>query len=234
MQTIKFLGIIPARAGSKGVKKKNFRMLNEKPLISYTIDEAKNSEFLDYFVVSSDDDDIKKFSHINNINFIERPKNISKDTTPMSDVIIHAIEYMQNVKKVFPENIVLLQPTTPFRTSKDIDNSIELYLKENSTSMVSLSIAEDNHPSRMYFLKKNKLIKVLDEPKNQLRQDLENVYHRNGYIYIVNTKKFISEGKILYADTTPFIMNNNYFINIDNEFDFYIANLIAKDQKFNS
>ena len=141
----KVLALIPARGGSKGIKNKNIADLCGKPLISYTIESAKNSKYIDDIVVTTDSRQIAEVSekYGAEIPFI-RPIELAGDTSKTIDAVIHAIDKLNELKRIY-DVLVLLQPTQPLRTYEDIDNSIECFFRNDEKSLVSVSLVED-HP----------------------------------------------------------------------------------------
>ena len=123
----KILAFIPARANSKGVKNKNIRKLNGKPLISWTIDFAKKLNFVDYIVISSDSLRIKKIAKEKKVDFILRPDHLSTDESKVESSLIYTLENFK--KRDLVEYILLLEPTSPFREKKTVKKCLEI-LKE--------------------------------------------------------------------------------------------------------
>ena len=144
---MKPLVIIPARGGSKGVPKKNIKVLGGKPLIQWTIDVAREIFEDNIICVSTDNFQIKKV--VENLGlsvpFI-RPKNLSTDTAGTYEVLLHALNYYENLG-YFPDVIILLQPTSPFRTSKQIKEALELY-----TSNIDMIVSVKETKSNPYFV----------------------------------------------------------------------------------
>ena len=137
------LVIIPARGGSKGVPKKNIKSLNGKPVISYTIEEAKKSKYIDRIVVSTDNKDIAEVSknYGAEVPFL-RPSELAKDDTPGIDPIIHCINWLKENEKYLPDYVCLLQCTSPFRRVQQIDEALERLIYENFDSLVSICESE--------------------------------------------------------------------------------------------
>ena len=223
----KILGLIPARAGSKGLKNKNILKINGKPLIEYTINAAKNSKLISEIYVTSDCKKVNKISKKNNLNFIKRPKNLAGDGTQIFDVIIHSINYLFKINKKF-DYVVLLQPTTPLKTSSHIDIGIKKIILDKSDSLTSVYKVDDNHPARMYKIIKKKLIPLFDKAQALNRQKLENIYHRDGNIYIFKIKSLFKYGNLYGKKRTPLILNSKYKLNIDNKLDFKLAKTIME------
>lgn len=220
------LAIIPARGGSKGVPRKNIRDFAGKPLIAWTIEEAKKSKYIDRTIISSDDDEIidvaKKYG--GDAPF-KRPAELARDDSPGIDAIIHAMEQ-------FPQYdlIMMLQVTSPLRRVEDIDGCIEHFMKyDQGSACVSISVAEQN-PYWMYFLDKtNKLNPILKTEDNLYqRQKLPVVYVLNGAVYIA-ARDFILKNRAFVAkETIGYEMPMERSIDIDNEMDFEIAAIQMK------
>ena len=230
----KVLAIIPARAGSKGVKNKNIKSLNGKPLILYTIEEAKKSDQIDKIVVSTDSTEIADLSKIHGVEvpFI-RPKKLSSDSSLTYDVVKHCIEYYKSNGEHF-DIILLLQPTTPFRTVETINKSVKI-LKNKSvyTSVVSVVDVEGNHPFRMKEIKDNFLINYIDQGFENMnpRNELPKVYIRSGAIYAILTKNFYEEQSLVSNLCSPIILDKIETINIDSPLDFEFCEFILKKTK---
>mgnify|MGYP001235798133 FL=1 len=226
----KILAVIPARGGSKGVKNKNLRIVGNQPLIYWSITEALKVNYIDELIVSTDSRKIADVSKEIGAKVLMRPPGLADDKTPMTDTLKYLLGQLSNLKKSF-DILVLLQPTAPMRTFDDIDSAIKKFIMNpNSESLVSIYKVEDCHPSRMYSIKDNALKKIMDEPSGSLRQDLDHVYHRNGAIYICNTKLLIEENKLISENSDFFIMNKEVSINIDSEQDLAIADFLMKEK----
>lgn len=230
---MKFIAIIPARGGSKGIPRKNIKLFNKKPLISWTIKAAKDSNVFDSIFVSTEDDEIAKISkkHGALVPFL-RPKYLAKDDSTTLSVIQHFIKkYYKN--KSEPHAVVILQPTSPLRTSKHIKSAIKLFLScKNVDSLVSCVKVPHNFvpSSLMKINKKGFLEKYKKNSLNKYRrQDKENLIARNGAaIYITKTKllnKYIIGGK-----TLPYYMDPIDSVDIDDQKDWDMAELIFKNK----
>lgn len=220
----RILAIIPARGGSKGLPGKNIKLLGSKPLIAWTIEAALSAKLIEKTVVSTDCQKIAKISRTYgaDVPFI-RPDELSTDTATTSDVIFHAID---SVKEDF-DVIVLLQPTSPFRTTKDIENAYELYNSSNTSSVVSVCLAEKS--PYWYFSRDNigMISPILNmEGQFSRRQELPDTYFLNGAIYIVDVKKFLSHKKFIFNDSLSYVMSKESSIDIDEPIDFKLAQLI--------
>jgi len=227
------LAIIPARSGSKGIPNKNKRLFNGIPLIDYSVRSALNSEKLKLIVISTDDSDIiKTYTNKTGLIVRERPLNISTDKSPIIDTIRDVLDtYEDKIKERNIQSVMILQPTSPIRTSQDIDRSIDLLQKNNDyNSLVSVCEMEDVHPGRMYWLsKKGSLENIMPEFENTRRQDNPPVYFRNGAIYMTGIDKLCETASIINNPILPYKMNSDYLLNIDGKRDLIIADSIIKD-----
>ena len=215
-----FLAIIPARGGSKRLPRKNLLDLCDKPLIIWSIEAGLASQYIDKVVVTSDDNEILEISEKFGANTIKRPNELATDISTTFDAIKHVIE---NTEKY--DYIVLLQPTSPLRNSKHIDEAIELLESKNADAVISVcemdhsplwsnTLPEDG--SMRHFLR--------DEILNKRSQDLEKYYRLNGAIYICQTDKLLeNKGFFLKNNVFSYIMDKICSIDIDDEFDFLVA-----------
>ena len=224
------LGIIPARGGSKGVVRKNVRLLAGKPLIGYAIDAALESRRLTSFVTSTDDAEIADVAKSCGSPVIMRPAHLAADDTPMTPVlesVVKAVE--QDGERV--DVIVLLQPTAPLRIAADVDGVVDLLISSRAETIISVYQVEDHHPSRMYTLRDDRLIPfVKGEPKNMLRQSLPAVYHRNGALYACWRSLVMDKQTLVGTDICPYIMPAERSANIDSEFDLEYLDFVLQRQ----
>ena len=227
-----FLAIIPARSGSKGVKNKNKKELNNKPLIEYTIESSIKSKLVSKTFVSTDDNEIidltKKY---NKCNFIKRPKHLSLDNTPSADVVVHVLHHLKEKNNYFPDAIILLQPTSPFRNSIHIDEAIKMYQSEPmSKSLVSVTKVPHNMiPESIMKKDSNNQLTHYKNSDTLRRQDKPFYYARNGAaIYIVKTNFFLKEQKFFDNGSIGYEMNYFDSIDIDNHEDWLLAEILMK------
>jgi N-acylneuraminate cytidylyltransferase len=213
---MKVLAVIPARGGSKGVPGKNIRIVGGKPLIAWTIDAAHESVFVDRVVLSSDDQEIIEVAQKYNcdIPFV-RDSSLACDRTPTIDVVLDAINRCPGY-----EWVVLLQPTSPLRTSNDIDLAIKQCIQYNAPACVSVCLAQES-PYWMFTLQKDaRLQSLLPDMKITRRQDLPDVYSLNGAIYVARTQWLMQEKKFITHETIAYEMPVERSIDIDTESDF--------------
>ncbi|MCF2141422.1 MAG: acylneuraminate cytidylyltransferase family protein [Candidatus Lokiarchaeota archaeon] len=236
MHIKQILGIIPARGGSKTILRKNIRTLNGIPLIKYTFNAVEKSKYLSRCIVSSDDPDIINYSKSCGMEApFQRPVSLSSDESKTIDVVIHALHYLNDKEQYRPDYIMILQPTSPLRTAKDIDNSIQLILNDpQADSLVSVvEVPHIYHPEKI--MKKNKkYIKgyINSQSKIKRRQDLEPLYARNGAaIYLTKTELLLKERRIIGRNCIPYIMPKERSIDIDDQYDWDIAEFLIKKRK---
>lgn len=230
-EVLKILAIIPARGGSQAVPRKNIRILAGRPLIFYTINAALGSKHHPRVIVSTDDESIAKVAREMGaeVPFI-RPSHLAQHDTPMLPVLQHAIERLKK-DGYDPDIIAVLQPTSPLRTSKHIDQAISILVSTGADSVVSLCEAEHSP----YWMKKidraGRVTPFLDTGKEyNRRQDLPKVYRLNGAIFITRPDIIMNEGRLLGDDTRAYIMEPENSIDIDTEFDFRVAEWIMKER----
>jgi len=223
----KIIAIIPARGGSKRIPRKNIKLLCGKPLIYYTIREALKSKRISKTIVSTENEEVAKTSNEYGAEVIKRPIQLAKDETPTIDVIFHVLQVVK-AENFEPGLVVLLQPTSPLRNAQDIDNAIELFLKNDCESVVSVCEAE--HSPYWSFEIENRYLKPIFGGKylNMRRQDLPKVYTPNGAIY-VSTPEILRKYKSFYCSKTiSYIMPPERSVDIDNEIDFMLAELLMR------
>ena len=222
---MKFLGIIPARGGSKGIPQKNLVEVAGHPLIYYTIQAAKDSKLLSDFIVTSDSQEILDYSSSQKTNFLrKRPDHHATDTASTVDVVLDTLGYIKNIIGEYPENFFLLQPTSPVRNGKLIDESITFFENQNINSLVGASLMTE-HPYECVRENEGNW-SFLEKPNGaSRRQDyLENFYYINGSIYICNTLWFLKRKLfVCESETKLFIMGKECGVDIDELYDLYRA-----------
>ncbi len=219
----KLLAIIPARGGSKRLPRKNILDLAGKPLIAWTIEAALISKYIDHVIVSTDDDEIatvsKKYGA--DVPFM-RPTNLATDDSTSVDVVLHAIERLEQY-----DYIILLQPTSPLRTTKNIDESIELLKFSRSDAVISVSKLEHNPLCINTVQNDGDLSNFLDTTiLNKPEKDLKQYYQLNGAIYLCDIKRLEKEKSFFLKDNCiAYKMKQVESVDIDNEIDFKLSEL---------
>ena len=228
------VGIIPARGGSRGIPRKNIIKLKNKPLIYYSISEAKKSKFLSKIVVSTEDQEIANVAKKYNAFIIKRPKNLATDSSQIIDVLRHAITVLEKLDNMKIEFVLLLQPTSPLRTSKDIDRAITKFLNSKCDSLIS--VTESNHsPYFMYKLKNNFLKPLLKRPTTSTRrQDMPKTYQINGAIYVTKRDTIMKKKNLFGKKILAYVMSPEKSVDIDSPIDLIMAENLLKLRKKNN
>tara|TARA_A100001011_G_C14305293_1_gene842786 strand:+ start:2015 stop:2707 length:693 start_codon:yes stop_codon:yes gene_type:complete len=220
-----FLAVVPARSGSKRLPKKNILSLCGKPLISWSIDAAIKSRYLDKIVVTSDDDMILDIANKHGVHAIKRPDELASDSATSYDVVKHTLDNLESY-----DYVALLQPTSPLRNETHIDDAIE-YMEEKKANAV-ISVCETDH-SPMWSNTLDSSLSLKDFIKNEFlnkrSQDLDKNYKLNGAIYICKTDSLIKEqGFFLEDNIYAFIMDRLSSVDIDQDIDFKIAKALME------
>jgi CMP-N-acetylneuraminic acid synthetase len=224
----RFLGIIPARGGSKGIPRKNIRPLAGKPLIGWTIEAALNSKVCERLLVSTDDPEIvavaRKFGA--DTPFL-RPPSLSSDTATSLSVVEHAIDWINDGAETF-SHVVLLQPTSPLRTAEDIKNAATI-AKKIDAAVVSVCEPQ-HHPYLLKIIRDDGTLGNLMPESAQCsrRQDFPPVFALNGAIYIISVDGLRKEKTFTPEKTVPYIMPPERSLDIDTPWDFFLAEQIIQ------
>jgi CMP-N,N'-diacetyllegionaminic acid synthase len=228
---MRILGIIPARGGSKGVPRKNIKLLNGKPLLQYTTEIALESQYLTDVILSSEDKQIITVAESLGIQvpFI-RPSALADDQAPTIDVIIHALQWYGN-QAIFFDAVCLLQVTSPFRTVEFLDKAITKFMNSGCDSLVSVQKVPHEYNPHWTFevnLEGNLKIATGEDQIISRRQELPDAYHRDGSIYITKTEVLLQQHS-LYGKSTSFIESSPEFhVNIDTLADWEKAEQISR------
>ncbi|MDA8100061.1 MAG: acylneuraminate cytidylyltransferase family protein [Nitrospiraceae bacterium] len=219
------LAIIPARGGSKGVPRKNIRMVAGKPLIAWTIEAAKKSRYIDRCILSSEDAEIIQVAKEwgCEVPFV-RPAELSQDDTPGVDPVIHAVQQVPGY-----DYAVLLQPTSPLRRVEDIDGCVALCVTKAAPACVTVT-EPDKSPFWMFTVDtKGIMHKLIPSHDISRRQDLPKVYALNGAVYVIESSRLIQERSFLPDTTLAYRMEKQYSLDIDSEMDVMIAEALMKN-----
>jgi CMP-N,N'-diacetyllegionaminic acid synthase len=226
---MKILYCIPARSGSKGLPGKNIKILGDKPLISFSIDFAiQNLKIGDELCISTDDENVISIALNKGIKIpFKRPVELAADTSTTYDVLIHAINHYIKLGKRF-DALLLLQPTSPFRTENDLKSMLSLY-DDNLDMVVSVKIAKEN-PYFTLFEENNGYI-VKSKKKNfNRRQDCPEIYAFNGSIYLININSLMNSKINEFTKIKKFVMPEERSIDIDSLADWALAEFYLDKQ----
>jgi N-acylneuraminate cytidylyltransferase len=221
---LKILSIIPARGGSKGIPLKNLILFGRKPLIYHTIKASLNSK-INRTIVSTDNLEISKIATKYGAEVIIRPKKLANDKSQIEPVIKYILDYLIKKENYIPDLVILLQNTSPLRTSKHIDKAVEFFNKNNFDSVLSGFISHS-----LIWQVKNKTVKPINyNPLNrQNRQDMKNQFIENGAIYITKNKLFNKTNCRVSGKIGVFEMSEESSLQIDSTHDILFAEQILK------
>lgn len=224
--TKKILGFIPARGGSKRLPRKNIRLLNDRPLIDYTIQACLNSKALHGHVFSTEDIEIRKLAIQCGANapFL-RPPELALDHIRNSKPMIHALNFMEKETGVQYDAMMLLQPTAPFRTAKHIDEAIDHFISSGAQSLASVR--------GPYKKQEINLKKIINNRLKNLINKNEEYFIYNAAMYIINKDWLIDQQSFTSNDETQYIMSERSSVDIDTSFDFSIAETVISQGDLN-
>jgi CMP-N,N'-diacetyllegionaminic acid synthase len=230
---MEILAIIPARGGSKGVPRKNIKYLNSKPLLAYTADAALKSRFITRCVLSTEDKEIAEIGieYKLEVPFM-RPPELSSDSSSSLGVIQFTLIQLEALEGYIPDLVIILQPTSPLRTSTHIDEAIEKFFDGNADSLVSIIRVPHNMSPFSAMQKDEKgylhSLTSINELQNQ-RQNKPVYYARNGAaIYITSSRNIIKDNTLFGKRIIGYEMNKIDSIDIDDEEDWIIAEALVK------
>ena len=224
----RIIAIVPARQGSKGLAKKNIIDFLGKPLLVWSIEAARKSKYVDKLIVSTDSTDIAIVGEKNGaeIPFI-RPSYLSEDNSTSIDVIYHAIEFMREKLGENFDFVVLLEPTSPLRTSEDLDLAFEkLVGSPNARSLVSVGESDSQHKTLQFNITESDFISLGSANNGFVhtrRQDLEKSYFLDGSIYISYTHTLFKLKSFVHGQTLTLSLPKWKNIEIDDEYDYAMA-----------
>ncbi len=223
------LGLIPARGGSKGIPRKNLRVIGGKPLLEYTVEAALNSALLSLVVTSTEDAEIARAARAAGSEVIDRPSELARDETPTLPVAQHAVEIVEREHGRRLDAIVILQVTTPFRTGEDIDRAVAMLLHSSADSVVSVREAQELHPWKLKRIQEGRLVPLMEEEvEGTRRQDLPPVYIRNGGIYAVRRDVLMVENSLYGQNCQAYVMPVERSIDINTELDLVLAEALLE------
>lgn len=229
------LAIIPARKGSKGIPGKNLVPLHGTPLIGHTLKCAKQVAGLE-ILVSTDSDDILSYSKLEfGIDTgYKRPNHLASDEAGMADVVLDVIEWWKQKRGAVPRYVILLQPTSPFRTSSEITDSLKLLSETNTPSVFAVAPVW-HHPFDIIEMSGNAQWNILVErPKHiKRRQDFERDYFFiTGSIYALKTDVFMKTKEFVSQDSLPMVTDAVNCVDIDYPRDLVIAEALMSQKIF--
>jgi CMP-N,N'-diacetyllegionaminic acid synthase len=224
---MKILALITARSGSKRIPGKNIKKLGGKPLINWSIDVATNIEGICDILVSTDSSVIAEIANKRGaITPWLRPDEISTDSSSSVDVALHAVNWYENEHGKI-DGLLLLQPTSPFRTKETIKNSINLFSEHQMKAIVSFSEVND-HPFWSYKLENGFMKPFIDNKEHLQSQNLPPLYLVNGSIYLISPSELRKNKSFYKGEIIPYIIKNpRETLDIDTNWDWEIAEMIC-------
>jgi CMP-N-acetylneuraminic acid synthetase len=219
---LEILGIIPARGGSKSIGRKNLAVLLGRPLLTYTCEAARNSSLLTRVIISTDDEEMSSTAQASGIEapFL-RPSSLSEDSTPMIPVLQHALGALRPYS---PDIVVLLQPTSPLRTSAHVDAAVRLLLESGADSVVTVvEVPHQFNPVSVMKMTDGHLTPYLDVPQILRRQDKPRVFARNGPAVLAAKRSVIDAGSLYGTQVVALEMKPAESIDIDEAGDLALA-----------
>lgn len=224
---MRILGLIPARGGSKGVPRKNSKLLRGKPLVSYSIETALACPALDKVLVSTDDQAIAEMSVAAGaeVPFL-RPAPLASDESPTIDTVLHALHFLAEQQEHY-DALCLLQPTVPFRDPADLAQAIRYFIETDADTLLSVrEVPKTFHPNWIYTWNETQsslqLASGADQPTSR-RQDLPPAYFRDGSVYLTKTQTILQNRTLYGSKIVPFQMQRSPQINIDTPADWQQA-----------
>jgi YrbI family 3-deoxy-D-manno-octulosonate 8-phosphate phosphatase len=222
MKSNEVLAIIPARGGSKGIPRKNIRLLAGYPLIAYSIEIARQSSSVTRIIVSTDDDEIASVAreYGAEVPFL-RPADLAQDDTRDLPVFQHALKWLQEKEGYKPEAVVQLRPTTPIRERDCIDRGVKLLFDNPLSDSVRSVVVPDKNPFKMWKIKPDGLIeplisiKEVPEAYNAPRQSLPEAYWHSGQIDVIRPGTLMDKNTMSGKNILPIILDPLYSIDID-------------------
>lgn len=225
------LGVVLARGGSKGIPRKNVALLAGKPLLAYTAAAALQAKRLSRVILSTEDEEIAAIGRQLGLEVPSlRPRDLAQDDTLAIDVLLHVIREIESQGQRF-DAIFTLQPTNPLRRPEDIDGAIDLFERTGADSVISFVAVGDNHPARMKFVDPQG--RVADPPfgelvEGQRRQDLPQLYLREGSVYLTRRDVLVNEHSFKGRDCRAWMVPADRACNIDEPIDWIIADALVR------
>jgi CMP-N,N'-diacetyllegionaminic acid synthase len=212
------LGLVPARAGSKGVPGKHLRLLGARPLLQYTAEAALASRQLSRVVLSTDDERIAALGRRCGLDVpFRRPPDLAQDDTPMLPVVRHALQSLEATGNRY-DAVCLLQPTSPLRTPEDIDGCIELLLTSGADAVVTtLPVPPEHNPHWVYLTDDTGALRLSTGARTPIpcRQQLPAAVHREGSVYVTRTRVVVEQGSLYGERLVGYPIAPERSVNID-------------------
>ena len=227
------IAVIPARGKSKGIPYKNIVNLAGKPLIYYSIDIAKKSQYIQRILVSTDDEKIAHIAKKYDVEILLRPADLARDDTPDFPVFKHVVDTLKEKEEEIPDILINLRPTCPLRSEEDIDNAVKKMIDTGCDSVRTITEAK-HHPYWMGKLKDDHLVPFIegvDVQKYYQRQLLPDAFIINGGVDVMSAKNIIENNTLYGKDIRAVFMPSERSVDIDTPFDVQFAEFLLQQKK---
>ncbi len=221
------LCVIPARGGSKGLPGKNIKELSGKPLIAYSIEQAKGAKYVDRIIVSTENREIADIArrYGAEVPFM-RPRKLATDDCSIIDVLLHAMDWMENKEKCKFDILALLHATAPLRTTEDIDNSIKLLVDKKADNVFSVTEAHRNPYFNMVEVREDRTVRRVKKGSFVTRQSAPRVFDMNASIYVWWKDVLRKKKSVFLKKSQVYVMPRERSVDIDDYLDFRIAEML--------
>lgn len=223
---VNVLAVVPARGGSKAIPLKNIKPLAGRPLIVYTIEEARRARHIDRLVVSTDHDDIARIAEGAGAEIVRRPAALAEDTAPTELALIHVLDVLRADQAYEPDAVMTLEPTSPLRTAALIDRAIELLSRGEADSVIAVG------ETRQCFGRiVNGRFDYLIPGQPRRRQDREPLYYESSTVYLTRTDVLRRRRSVLGERLYAVVANPEEAIDINTPLDFLVAEAVLRQRR---
>lgn len=222
----RFLAVIPARGGSKGVPRKNIRPLNGRPLLAYTVDQTRGVAELDLTVVSTDDPEIRAAALETGVRVVDRPAALATDSSPTEAALRHALEALAAQGEPAFDYVVVLEPTSPLRSSETIRNSIQTIVDRGAASLLGVRETRENIGTLEHGC-----FRPLRTDAPRRRQDRKPFYIESSTIYACRVGYLMATGSLVAEDWCAYVVPDNESVDINTLEDFALAECLIRMRK---
>lgn len=228
---LRVLGLVPARGGSKGVPRKNIKLLNGKPLLTYTAEAALAAKYLTRVILSTDDAEIADIGQSCGLEVpFLRPAELAQDSTPTLPVVQHALRWLEERGEHY-DAVCLLQPTSPLRRAADIDACIQLLAEHQADAVVTiLPVPLEYNPHWVYFQDNAGVLHLSTGEATPVprRQDLPAAFHREGSIYVTRRAVLMEQSSFYGSHLLGYLVDPQHCVNIDDAQDWARAEMLCR------
>lgn len=229
MKAISYLGLVPARGGSRSIPRKNLADVGGKPLVQRTIEAGLASQQVEMLLLSSDDQEILALAEPLGCVPVRRPAELATDESPTIDAALHALDHAERELGLWAEMLVLLQPTSPFRTAADIDAAVATFERSGRDSLVSV-VPVEQHPCNCVRVVGGRLEHAVPLPRpNARRQDLPEYFYIDGATYVVRVDALRRSGAFIDERTVLHVQEQSHGLDINQEHELMVARALLAE-----